>query len=120
MSLDQFAKTRGEPLPAAVDFPAQPHDVALAYWRKHPNLHGWMTELYRRKDGADEDFNGCPVEITLADLARLERELDALPLTTGVLFGTSRPEERGLDEQFIERARIAIRAGLSVYYTARW
>ena len=28
----------------------------IHYWRKHPNLHGWMEDLYRAKGGAAE-FN---------------------------------------------------------------
>ena len=23
----------------------------IAYWRKHPNLHGWMEDLYYKKGG---------------------------------------------------------------------
>jgi hypothetical protein len=27
----------------------------LAYWRKHPSLHGWMEHLFRAKGGTAED-----------------------------------------------------------------
>ena len=30
----------------------------IAYWRKHPDLHGWMENLYREKGGREKSFNG--------------------------------------------------------------
>ena len=39
----------------------------IAYWRKHPNLHGWMQRLWERKGkpgGYDDDrFNGIELEL---------------------------------------------------------
>jgi len=33
-------------------------DVAeLAYWRKHPNLHGYMHNLYKELGGTASQFN---------------------------------------------------------------
>ena len=39
----------------------------LAYWRKHPNLHGWMEQLWKSRNGGKGDsanFNGIELEIT--------------------------------------------------------
>jgi hypothetical protein len=47
----------------------------LTYWRKHPNLHGWMEELYRAKGGNVEMFNGVELELTWEDLEVLERDI---------------------------------------------
>ncbi len=34
------------------------HDPSqLYYWRKHPELHGWMEKLYRETGGAAQSFN---------------------------------------------------------------
>ena len=41
------------------------------YWRKHPNLQGFMENLYRSKGGNAEYFNCEDVELTLEDLDRL-------------------------------------------------
>jgi hypothetical protein len=38
--------------------------IELAYWRKHPNLQGWMQELYYEKGGEGE-FNCVDLELTL-------------------------------------------------------
>ncbi|ASY66520.1 hypothetical protein SJ05684_b55380 (plasmid) [Sinorhizobium sojae CCBAU 05684] len=40
---------------APVDFEIS-RATALHYWRKHPNLHGWMEHLYPR-GGKDAIFN---------------------------------------------------------------
>ena len=49
--------------------------IELAYWRKHPNLQGWMQELYYEKGGEGE-FNCVDLELTLGDLEALEETLD--------------------------------------------
>jgi hypothetical protein len=50
MGLDMYAFATEEDLPASVDFTAS-EGSKLHQWRKHPNLHGWMEELYRAKGG---------------------------------------------------------------------
>ena len=34
----------------------------LHYWRKHPNLQGWMENLYREKGGQDLQLRSCSSE----------------------------------------------------------
>ena len=97
-------------------------DDDLWYWRKHPNLHGWMEKLYRDKGGKDEEFNCANVELTEADLHDLETAINevGLPYTQGFFFGQSsgdNDEKRG-DLYFIARARKAIKNGYHVYYSA--
>jgi hypothetical protein len=89
----------------------------VAYWRKHPNLQGWMEALWRSKgmaepvisgedstannteyDGLDAtgtfatptlDFNCEEVELTLEDIANLRVAIlsQELPQTEGFFFG---------------------------------
>ena|SRR5690554_4268140 len=91
-------------------------------WRKHPNLHGWMEQLYRAKGGQDDTFNCVNVALTADDLDRLEADIraDALPFTEGFFFGTTRPDEIELDLDFIAKARAAIAEGKTVFYTSWW
>ena len=89
----------------------------IAYWRKHPDLHGWMENLYREKGGREKSFNGDPVVLTLADLDRLEDDILEvnLPKTTGFFFG----ESGGMslkDLEFVLEARKAIQEGDTVFY----
>lgn len=66
------------------------------YWRKHPNLHGWMRELYEKKGGTEE-FNCQYVELTKKDILDLYKAImkNKLPHTTGFFFGQS-PTEKDL------------------------
>jgi ABC-type sugar transport system ATPase subunit len=73
-----------EELPEAVDFQVT-HATEIHYWRKHPNLHGWMEKLYFEKGGSAEVFDCVAVVLTREDLDRLEADVKArrLPHTTG-------------------------------------
>lgn len=122
MGLDMYAVVTTAPLPAAVDFKAPDGgEEVLHYWRKHPNLHGWMEALYVQKGGQYE-FNFVPVELDLHDLAMLEATILAnkLPETVGFFFGVSDGSERDDDLAFVAAARAAIMAGKAVYYTSWW
>jgi hypothetical protein len=123
MGLDMFALTVRERFATAdtnPDLEGVEKDE-LFYWRKHPDLHGWMHRLFTEKGGVSEQgFNGDRVRVTLDDLTRLEADLDALPHTTGFFFGASDASDREKDVAFIAKAREAIAAGLAVYYDSWW
>jgi len=93
----------------------------IAYWRKHPDLHGWMENLYREKGGREQSFNGDLVVLTLADLDRLEEDIlrKNLPKTSGFFFGES-GEISLKDLEFILEARKAIQEGDTVFYDSGW
>ena len=98
----------------------------IAYWRKHPNLHGWMEQLWRSKNtdpSVDPMFNGIELELTWEDLDMLERDvtLGLLPSTSGFFFGNPSDEYyRETDLEFIRRARAEIFTGLKVFYNSSW
>jgi len=92
----------------------------LMYWRKHPNLHGWMEKLYREKGGEEEVFNCVELDLTPEDIDRLEKDLNSLPTTTGFFFGESHYADRKLDLQFIDNAREAFAEGATVHYNSWW
>jgi hypothetical protein len=93
----------------------------IAYWRKHPDLHGWMENLYREKGGREKSFNGDLVVLTLADLDRLEEDIlrKNLPKTSGFFFGES-GEISLKDLEFVLEARKAIQEGDTVFYDSSW
>jgi hypothetical protein len=121
MGLDMYVFATKEGLPAPVDFPA-PEAAQLHQWRKHPNLHGWMEELYRAKGGRQDSFNCVNVQLTADDLQELEADIKAsnLPSTEGFFFGVSDGTELEDDLAFIAKARAAIAGNLSVFYTSWW
>ncbi len=124
MGLDMYAFTTKRRLWKGVDFPRHGSDILLFSWRKHPNLHGWMQNLYDAKEGRDGDFNWATLELTSADLDALEWAITAkrLPHTIGFFFGESfhTKVERDNDLAFVAEARAAIASGLCVYYQASW
>ena len=94
----------------------------IAYWRKHPNLQGWMRRLWESK-GNSGDFNGDELELTYEDLDELERAVThgQLPGTTGFFFGDNSDEYyREHDLEFIKNARAELFLGLKVFYNSSW
>lgn len=98
----------------------------LAYWRKHPNLHGWMQRLWIRKGSPDienQTFNGIELELTWADLDELEQAVlqSQLPPTEGFFFGMEADDYyRDQDLEFIRQARADLFLGLRVFYNSSW
>ena len=94
------------------------------YWRKHPNLHGWMEELYREKGGESDTFNCTPVVLTTEDLDNLEAAIKGgeLPNTNGFFFGESEGDEEEINEdlRFVTEARNSISEGYTVWYDSWW
>ncbi len=121
MGLDMYACTMSEAPAREVDFEDE-GAVQIHYWRKHPNLHGWMERLYHDKGGAQELFNCANVQLTSADLANLETAIRAgvLPETTGFFFGASDGTEAADDLAFLAKAREALAAGKIVFYSSWW
>ena len=123
MGLDQYATARkGEPSTDEDGYTFYKDSIELAEWRKHPNLQGWMEELYHEKGGSEE-FNCVDLELTLGDLDALEESLDesALPETTGFFFGTDSSDYYAeADREFIVQARAAIKQGYTVVYSSWW
>jgi len=105
----------------------------IMYWRKHPNLHGWMEQLWESKGrpGSAPDspfgdgtmFNGVELELTAEDLDALERAVThgQLPSTQGFFFGNDADDVyREQDLDFIKNARAELFFGLKVFYNSSW
>ena len=94
----------------------------LAYWRKHPNLHGWMQRLWESQ-GNEGEFNGDELELTWQDLDELEQAVihRQLPATGGFFFGENSDEHyQSQDLEFIKEARAELFLGLKVFYNSSW
>jgi hypothetical protein len=102
--------------------------VELAYWRKHPNLHGWMEQLWESKGRPRQSvgwpiFNGIELELTWDDLDNLEHAIrhGKLPDTEGFFFG--KPSDNHYYEQdlaFVNNAKAEVFLGLKVFYNSSW
>ena len=95
----------------------------IAYWRKHPNLHGWMERLAESK-GLDYDtFNGVELELTFDDIMQLERDINNsnLPSTEGFFFGSDADEYyKEHDLAFVYEAKSRLFLGQRVFYNSSW
>jgi len=130
LGLDQYAY-------AAAKADSWDKSKEIAYWRKHPNLQGWMERLWLSKLDVPKvesdqflenrypstDFNGIELELTLEDLEALERDIRErrLPATTGFFFGNNSDDHYfQQDIDFIYQARADILCGLRVFYNSSW
>ena len=122
MGLDQYAYAAAK---AGAEWDGD-SQRELCYWRKHPNLQGWMEQLWRSQNtdpSVDSMFNGVEVELAWEDLDRLEEDVKNghLPSTRGFFFGDdSDAYYRETDLEFIRKARAEIFTGLKVFYNSSW
>ena len=124
MGLDQFAYS--------ID--SEGDKTEIACWRKHPNLQGWMENLWHEKDGPNEteetsgglgftEFNCVSVELSYENLDALESAItnSKLPSTTGFFFGNNSDDYyKEKDLEFIQSARLSLDSGNKVYYDSSW
>jgi len=99
----------------------------IAYWRKHPNLHGWMARLWLARENNElrevDNFNGIELELTAEDLDNLELAVKnkQLPSTSGFFFGNEADDYyRESDLKFIQMSRAEMFLGLKVFYNSSW
>jgi hypothetical protein len=124
MGLDQYAYKSKV---SSDEFTPDNHEQ-IFYWRKNPDLHGWMEQLWEQRNedlvvnNSDMQFNTVYLELTLDDLTDLEyqNEGETLPETTGFFFGKSDKEDKEKNKEFIEIARQAINDEYRVYYFSWW
>ena len=117
MGLDMYAYTATKP---GADWDTEQREIA--YWRKHPNLHGWMHRLWESK-GNKGSFNGDELELTWEDLDELERDIkqSKLPDTRGFFFGDAADKYyHDRDLEFVKNARAELFLGLKVFYNSSW
>jgi hypothetical protein len=131
MGLDMYAYAATQP--TASTYAVSSHRE-IAYWRKHPNLHGWMEQLWQKKGmpgvdlknyapDQDPDFNGTELELTWNDLEELEQDIvnKRLPATKGFFFGNNSDDHyQEQDLAFVRNAKAELFLGLKVFYNSSW
>lgn len=118
MGLDMYAYTAAK---EQADYETSQREIA--YWRKHPNLHGWMERLAESKNVEYSTFNGVELELTWQDLDDLERAIThgQLPSTQGFFFGNEADDfYKEQDLEFVRKARAELFLGLKVFYNSSW
>lgn len=119
MGLDQYAYIASK---AQSDY--ETHQQ-IAYWRKHPNLQGWMEKLAQEKGLEYDTFNGVELELTWEDIDKLEKDIKAGNVselgTTGFFFGNPSDEYyREQDLEFCVNAKAELFLKRKVFYNSSW
>jgi hypothetical protein len=98
--------------------------LRLGYWRKHPNLHGYVVNTFA--GGEDECQDIYLSEADLLQTLQAVRDKE-LPATTGFFFGESDGSEDEETLEILMKALAWLRAGKaakdsfrSVIYRASW
>lgn len=98
----------------------------IAYWRKHPNLHGWMEQLWQNKNPEDmSSFNGIELELTWDDIDMLEKDIKSGVVagldTKGFFFGEPSDDHYyKTDLKFCVDAKAECFLGRKVFYNSSW
>jgi len=82
-------------------FEVSRHELQLGYWRKHPNLHGFIVQTFA--DGKDE----CQeIDLDAEDIEKIIQALNEadLPETSGFFFGSSDGSEKKEDLRIFNAA----------------
>ena len=110
--------------------------IDVATWRKHPNLQGFMENIWRTKyedyiKKLEEEnpnsmftlFNLQKVGLSLEDLNTWEQAVinEELPDTTGFFFGSDSDEwYKDYDLKTIKKAKELIKEGYLIFYDSWW
>ena len=132
LGLDQYAYVASK---ADTDYD-DPSRQEIAYWRKHPNLQGWMEQLWIRKTNEagktivedsnwGSNFNGVELELTWDDIDKLEKDIKSGEVselgTTGFFFGDPSDDVYyEHDLKFCIDAKAECFLGRKVFYNSSW
>ena len=129
ITYDENKKMRVRELETVEGFKKKATELEIAYWRKHPNLHGYIVNTFNK--GVD---NCRPIELTPKHLDQIADaiEKNELPYTNGSFFGSSEDHEKKkkenikifrdastwLDKKLVEKSQHG--DWFSIHYEASW
>ena len=121
MGLDAYLFATNEEI-SEVDFSTPDDHEEVAYFRKHPDLHGWCEERYRERNGADDTFNCVNLRLTLDDLLDLQDATrhGKLPETRGFFFGESDGDKYEALEAALVECIDLTEQGKNIFYHSWW
>lgn len=109
--------------PDATDLVESGDDLELAYWRKHPNLHGYIVKQFA---GGVDKCQNIPLTATdLLDIIEASRSRQ-LPHTEGFFFGVSNMDEDEIELDVMQLSKVLdwLKEDTSllrtVHYQASW
>jgi hypothetical protein len=127
MGLDMYLEGRKfihSPRPTEDGYPLMARVLELGYWRKHPNLHGYIVAEFAQGVDECQDIN-----LTCENLEQIVSAVAsrALPETEGFFFGKSDGADDQETTKQLKAAIAWLKAGQedqdtwrSVVYRASW
>lgn len=129
MGLDMFltarkfySRLRDEPPMVEDGFEVEGKDLEAGYWRKHPNLHGYIVQEF-----ADGEDNCQPIELDSDCVKKILNAIEnnELPYTEGFFFGETTGGEKSRDLEIFNKALTWLETkekGVwkSIIYRASW
>ena len=129
ITYDENKKMRVRELETVEGFKKKATELEIAYWRKHPNLHGYIVNTFNK--GVD---NCRPIELTPKHLDQIADAIETndLPYTEGCFFGSSEDHKKEkrknikifrdastwLDKKLVEKSQHG--DWFSIHYEASW
>ena len=98
----------------------------LAYFRKHCDLHGWLTDKWHEKhpETVGTDFNTTYMEITpelLKEMTAYARKKHPYSEYNGFFWGDSTPDDWKETRKLCKEIRAILKSGLGrVFYYSWW
>lgn len=96
----------------------------LGYWRKHPNLHGYIVQTFAKGVDDCKEIRLSPTDLRKIVKAVVESQL---PETQGFFFGTTDGTENERDLEILKKAIDWVETNgndwmhtREVYYIASW
>ena len=92
----------------------------IMYWREHPRLQGFMSNLFYKKDGIGVPYIASPLKLTVDDLLELKKQVINKSLPKFSDWYNTSDYYYDDDLLFIEKAIQFINEGYTVYYDCWW
>lgn len=109
--------------PDATELVESSDDIELAYWRKHPNLHGYIVQQFA---GGVDKCQNIPLTATdLLDIIEAVRSKE-LPNTQGFFFGTSTGDDEEIEYDVEQLGKVLnwltedTKVLRTIHYQASW
>ena len=99
------------------EYEMKPTIREIWYWRKFYILHKFMSNLYYKKGGVGEDFNGDTLRLMIDDIDELQEFF--VKYIQDDPFNCNKDVDDDIFK-FVELAKFHLVSGVDIFYYASW
>lgn len=95
----------------------------IGYWRKHPDLHDHIAELYYSNGGEAEEFNCVPYELSENEIEKIIELCENNKLKKskgGFFFGETKEYHNKETIEIMKKALFFMKQGYTITYDSWW